>query len=100
MSSTYMFMIQVITFDNWGDMARTVIKEKGFVFVLYFLFLTIFIGFFLLNMLVGVMATMTQPKTQELFEKEHILRQRVNEAAVRQLKEQIEIVHAHAHTHS
>lgn len=66
--------------------------QKGFWYVLYFLFLTVFVGFFLLNMLVGIMATMTQPKTQELFEKEHILRQRVNKAAVSQLKQQIETV--------
>lgn len=89
LTNTYLFMLQVVTFDSWGDVARIVIKEKGVVYVLYFLFLTIFVGFFLMNMLVGVMATMTQPKTQELFEKDHVLRQRVNEKQVRQLGEQI-----------
>lgn len=83
LTNTYLFMLQVVTFDSWGDVARIVIKENGVVYVLYFLFLTIFVGFFLMNMLVGVMATMTQPKTQELFEKDHVLRQRVNEKQVR-----------------
>ncbi|CAD8195184.1 unnamed protein product [Paramecium octaurelia] len=89
LTQSYLFMLQVVTFDSWGDVARIVIRHQA-IYVFYFLFLTIFIGFFLMNMLVGVMATMTQPKTQELFEKDHILRQRVNELQVRQLSEHIQ----------
>ncbi|KAM3134127.1 hypothetical protein pb186bvf_013748 [Paramecium bursaria] len=90
LTSTYLFMLQVVTFDSWGDIARKVIQQNGVLFVIYFLFLTIFVGFFLMNMLVGVMATMTQPKTQELFEKDNIMRQRINERSVQQLNEQIQ----------
>lgn len=56
------------------------------------MFLVIFMGYFIINMLVGIMATMSQPKTQVLFERENIMRYRLNKAGVYELKQKVDRV--------
>ena len=72
-TNSFLFLLQTITFDAWGDIARAAMLivysslhhfififflfKKNPLYALYFAFMIIFMGFFLQNLLVGTIAT-------------------------------------------
>ncbi|KRX06504.1 hypothetical protein PPERSA_05117 [Pseudocohnilembus persalinus] len=73
---TFLFLLQVITFDTWGDIARSAIQTNK-MWAIYFVIVVVFVGFFLQNLMIGQIATIVQPSTAKKFHKNYILDKKV-----------------------
>jgi hypothetical protein len=58
-----------------------IINFKNNWFSLYFTFLVIFVGFFLLNMITGKVANELQGSTNKIFQKEYILKKKLTQTS-------------------
>ncbi len=72
--------VQLMVFDGWGDTVKTVIETTGFMVFWYFLFFSLWVGFVLVSMLIGIIVEAKQTvSNEELFEELKHVRHELNQ---------------------
>ncbi|KAL4501637.1 hypothetical protein ABPG72_018688 [Tetrahymena utriculariae] len=87
-TNTFMYLLQTITFDAWGDIARAAMLMNP-VYAIYFAFMIIFMGFLLQNFMVGTIATTVQPACEEEFNQSRVLSRKISQYQVNILRESL-----------
>ncbi|KAL4449785.1 hypothetical protein ABPG74_008158 [Tetrahymena malaccensis] len=87
-TNTYMYLLQTITFDAWGDIARAAMLMNP-VYAIYFAFMIIFMGFLLQNFMVGTIATTVQPACEDEFNQSRVLSRKISQYQVNLLRESL-----------
>ncbi|EAS06251.3 cation channel family transporter (macronuclear) [Tetrahymena thermophila SB210] len=87
-TNTYMYLLQTITFDAWGDIARAAMLMNP-VYAIYFAFMIIFMGFLLQNFMVGTIATTVQPACEDEFNQSRVLQRKISQYQVNILRESL-----------